>query len=67
MDNTTTEYDPCTHRLLSFHDHIEAFEDGSDTPRAYLERCLEVVDSLEGEVNAFAAMNIEGARAAADA
>ena len=67
MDNTTTEYDPCTHRLLSFHDHIEAFEDGSDTPRAYLERCLEVIDSLEGEVNAFAAMNIEGARAAADA
>ena len=68
MDSTATvEYDPRTHRPLSFHDHIAAFENGSDTPRAYLERCLEVVDALEGTIQAFAAMNVEGARAAADA
>ena len=40
---------------------------GSDTPRAYLERCLAVIDALEGEIKACAALNIEGARAAADA
>ena len=36
-------YDPRTFRALTFHDAVAAFRDGSDTPRAYLERCLETV------------------------
>jgi len=64
--SSARSYDPRSHSLLSFHDRLPAFEDRSDTPRAYLERCLSVIDALEGEVKAFAALNIEGARAAAD-
>ncbi|MEM9682074.1 MAG: amidase family protein, partial [Pseudomonadota bacterium] len=67
MASDTAAYDPRTHELLSFHDRIAAFEDGSDTPRDYLERCLATIDEREPTVRAFAAMNVEGARAAADA
>jgi Asp-tRNA(Asn)/Glu-tRNA(Gln) amidotransferase A subunit family amidase len=44
-----------------------AFKDGSDSPRAFLERCLEVIEAQEDGVGAFVTMNIEGARVAADA
>ena len=64
---TVSSYDLRIDTLLSFHDRLAAYKDGSDTPRAYLERCLAVIDMLEGEINACAALNIEGARAAADA
>ena len=64
---TVSPYDPRIHSLLPFHDRLAAFKDGSDTPRAYLERCLAVIDVLDGEIKAFAALNIEGASAAADA
>jgi hypothetical protein len=64
---TVSSYDFRIHSLLSFHDRLVAFKDGSDRPRAYLERCLAVIDVLEGEIKACAALNIEGARAAADA
>lgn len=67
MSSRTADYDPRTHRLLAFHDRIPAFQDGSDTPRDYLERCLATIDEREPEVRAFAAMNVDGARAAADA
>lgn len=60
-------YDPQTTRLRSFHDRVPAFLDGTDTPRAYLERCLEKIDERESDVRAFVTLNIEGARAAADA
>ena len=40
-------YDPSTHRMLSFHDAVAKFRDGSDTPRAYLERCIERIEALE--------------------
>ena len=61
-----TLYDPKTFKAPSFFDHRPAFEAGTDTPRAYLERCLEVVDAREEVVQAFAALNRETARAAAD-
>ena len=64
---TVSSYDLRIESLLSFHDRLVAFKDGSDRPRAYLERCLAVIDVLEGEIKACAALNIEGARAAADA
>jgi Asp-tRNA(Asn)/Glu-tRNA(Gln) amidotransferase A subunit family amidase len=44
-----------------------AFKDGSDSPRAFLERCLKVIAAQEDGVGAFVTLNIEGARAAADA
>ena len=43
-----------------------AFIEGSDTPRAYLERYLERIAAREPEVKAFQALNLAGARAAAD-
>ncbi len=47
--------------------HTGAFTDGSDSPRAFLERCLEVIAAQEDGVGAFVTLNIAGARAAADA
>ena len=60
-------YDPRTFQARTFYDATEAFADSSDTPRAYLERCLEVIEQKEPTVQAFAAFNEESARAAADA
>lgn len=61
------KYDPREFRALTFHDFVPAFVDGSDTPRAYLERCLETIDAREPEVKAYVALNEDGAREAADA
>lgn len=60
-------YDPRTVQLLTFHDAVPRFLDGSDTPRAYLERCLETIEAREPEVKAFVCMNIDRARRDADA
>ncbi|MGE3936978.1 MAG: amidase [Rhodospirillaceae bacterium] len=62
-----TPYDPKTANLLAFAPNVPKFVDGADTPRAYLERCLETIAAREPEVKAFVATNVEGARAAADA
>ncbi len=61
------DYDPAIYRLRTFHDAIAHFLDGSTTPRDYLEECLEVIDAREPVVKAFVNLNVEGARAAADA
>ena len=67
-DKTTAgSYDPGTVTLLSFSNAVPAFLDGSDTPRDYLERCIGTIEAREAEVNAFVALNLEGARKAADA
>ena len=60
-------YDPTIWKLKTFFDAVPGFSDGPDTPRAYLERCLEEIASREDEVMAFAHLNAEGARAQADA
>ena len=52
--------------MLSFHDHVAKFQDGRDTPRAYLERCLARIEELDSAVKAWAFLNIEPARKAAD-
>ncbi len=44
-----------------------AFLEGADTPRAFLERCLERIDTYEKDVLAFVHLDAEGARQAADA
>ena len=63
----TRRYDPREFRALTFHDAAGRFRDGADTPRAYLERCLETIAAREPVVKAFVARNDEAARAAADA
>ena len=60
-------YDPKSYKLLSFHDQWGKFLSGDDTPRAYLERCLEVIDRCDDEVKAWEYRNTEPARAMADA
>src|SRR5215470_8823626 len=64
---STTIYDPRTFRALTFHDAVAGFRSGADTPRAYLERCLETIEKRDSVVRAFVALNTDGARAAADA
>ena len=59
-------YDPSTHRMLSFHGAVAKFRDGSDTPRTYLERCIECIETLESAVMAFAFLNLDRARETAD-
>lgn len=56
-----------TERALTFHDATHRFADGTDTPRAYLERCLETIAAREPVVRAWVVMNESGAREAADA
>ena len=60
-------YQPNLFSPLQFHTHLAAFEAGSDTPRAYLERCLETIAARESVVQAWVALNESGARAQADA
>jgi Asp-tRNA(Asn)/Glu-tRNA(Gln) amidotransferase A subunit family amidase len=65
-DSPAGIYDLKAPRMLSFHDAVARFSDGSDSPRAYLERCIERIAALEPAVMAFAFLNLERARAAAD-
>jgi Asp-tRNA(Asn)/Glu-tRNA(Gln) amidotransferase A subunit family amidase len=60
-------YHPRDYKPLTFHDAAPRFRDGSDTPRGYLERCLEAIAEREPAVKAFTAINEAGARTAADA
>lgn len=60
-------YDPTNQEALTFHDAVPAFRDGTDTPRAYLERCLETISARDGKVKAYVTLNQDSARAAADA
>ena len=52
--------------MIRFCRSVPAFLDGSDTPRAFLERCIDAIRAREAEVGAFVALDIEGARRAAD-
>ena len=66
-DAASAGYDPKAYRLLSFHDAVSQFRDGTDTPRAYLERCLAVIAARDADIKAFAFLNADAARKAADA
>jgi len=59
-------YDPREFQALTFHDAAVRFRDGTDNPRAYLERCLATIAEREPVVKAFVVLNEAGARAAAD-
>jgi len=60
-------YDPKTARYPSFAQARPNFADGSDTPRALLERALENLDRLEPQVRAFVSFDAAAARRSADA
>ena len=60
-------YDRASFKGLSFHDAVPRFLIWQDNPRAYLERCLEVIAAKDGVVRAFVVLNEAGARSAADA
>ena len=62
-----TPYDPSSSKLLSFYDKIPSFVDGTDTPRAYLERCIETIEVKEPKIKAFVTLSLDRARTAADA
>ena len=64
---TPRAYDPREFEARTFHDVIPRFRDGTDTPRAYLERCIQTIQEREPVVKAFVVLNAEAARAAADA
>ena len=50
----------------SYRAAVASFEDGSSSPRDFLEGCLAAMEALEPEIGAFVATNTEGARLAAD-
>lgn len=60
-------YDPATHRRLTFYDARAAFVDGADTPRDYLERCLAMIAEREPVLKGWVVLNESDARVAADA
>ena len=66
-DETQAGYAPANFRGLTWHDATTRFADGADSPRAYLERCLEAIAARETVVQAWACTNTPGAREAADA
>jgi Asp-tRNA(Asn)/Glu-tRNA(Gln) amidotransferase A subunit family amidase len=51
----------------SFCDSAQAFREGQETPRDYLERFIDRIDASEEDIHAFVTLTIESARAAADA
>jgi Asp-tRNA(Asn)/Glu-tRNA(Gln) amidotransferase A subunit family amidase len=61
------QYSPREFQPLRWYDSVARFAAGADSPRAYLERCLETIAAREPVVRAWAALNEAGARAAADA
>src|SRR5215468_8386946 len=64
--NPSRYYDPRIFKALTFHDAVPRFREGSDSPRAYLERCIDIIKEREPIVKAFVVLNEAGARAAAD-
>jgi Asp-tRNA(Asn)/Glu-tRNA(Gln) amidotransferase A subunit family amidase len=60
-------YDPKTVRYSCFSAARANFAAGEDTPRAFLERCLENVERLEPQVKAFVCLDTDVARHGADA
>ncbi len=51
----------------SFAQALGAFASGADTPRDFLDDCIDEIDEREGDIQAFTALQLDAARAAADA
>ena len=54
---------PALRSYIASHD---AFIDGTDTPRAFLDRCLGAIETHEEDVQAFVCVDFDAARRAAD-
>jgi Asp-tRNA(Asn)/Glu-tRNA(Gln) amidotransferase A subunit family amidase len=55
-----------TPAMRTYFPATKKFADGGDSPRSFLERCLESLEAWEPAIGAFVALNLEGARATAD-
>lgn len=53
--------------VTSFSHALPCFLSGKDTPSAFLDRCITIIEAREPVVRAFASLNLSAARAAADA
>ena len=60
------KYDVKSPKLVSFHDKREEFLTGTDTPRDYLERCINVIEESNDDIKAWAFRNTDKAREMAD-
>jgi Asp-tRNA(Asn)/Glu-tRNA(Gln) amidotransferase A subunit family amidase len=60
-------FDPARNDLPCFAEAVHRFRDGGDSPRAFLERCLERIAAHEPAVKAFVWFDAAAPRAAADA
>ncbi|MFZ0210702.1 MAG: amidase [Roseiarcus sp.] len=58
--------DAITPLMRPFHPATADFVSGTDTPRAFLERCLADLDAWEPKIGAFVTVNLVAARTAAD-
>lgn len=63
----TGTYDINSFKPLTFHDAVPDFLAGTDSPTAYLERCIATIEAREPTVKAWAHLRIEAARAEAAA
>jgi Asp-tRNA(Asn)/Glu-tRNA(Gln) amidotransferase A subunit family amidase len=63
----TSTYDPNSFAPLQFHTKLASFEAGTESPRQYLERCLETIAAREPIVQGWVVLNETGAREQADA
>ena len=52
--------------MIEFRECTPSFRDGSDSPRALLERCIDAIETREPAIRAFVTLDLEGARRAAD-
>ena len=64
---TAIPYDPSNFSALVFEEARLDFAEGRSTPSSYLEQCLATIEEREPVVQAFAAINADGAREAAEA
>jgi len=62
-----SSYDIDSFRPLTFHDAVPDFLAGKDSPSAYLERCIAVIEERDPVVKAWQALRLDGARADAAA
>ena len=53
--------------VISFASTVGQFRSGEDSPRAFLERAIDTIQRRDRTVKAWVTLNLEGARAAADA
>lgn len=53
--------------VISFSRALDSFRAGTDTPRNFLERCIDSIQKRDKTVKAWVTLNLKAARAAADA